>query len=50
MEFLPSNMLGHADGISRMIPTFSVPLENRAEKGCKIYVTQYSKGAANDFR
>ena len=28
MEFLPSKKLGHADGLPRPIPKFSVPLED----------------------
>ena len=41
MEFLPSKKLGHADGLSRLIPNISVPLEDtviaalKAEKEAK---------------
>ena len=41
MEFLPSKKLGHADGLSRLLPKFSVPLEDteiaalKAEKEVK---------------
>ena len=41
MEFLPSKKLGHADGLSRLIRKFSVPLEDieiaavKAEKEVK---------------
>ena len=42
VEFLPSKRSGHADGLSRLIPIFSVPLEDtviaaeKAEKEAKI--------------
>ena len=49
MEFLPSKKLRHADGLSRLIPKFSVPLKDtiiaalKAKKEVKVMLCNIVK-------
>ena len=42
MEFLPSKEIAHADGLSRLIPKNTEPLDENVRNGRKIGFIQYS--------